>query len=84
MERKPTLSGLFTNAVVLWNTIYLQAALEYLRSEGMEINPEDSARLSPLQHKHINVLGRYSFALAEPIAKGALRPLQLEEQDEAA
>ncbi len=70
--------GLVTNAVVLWNTIYTQAALDHLRTEGMEVRPEDVARLSPLQHKHINVLGRYSFALAELIAKGELRPLHLE------
>jgi hypothetical protein len=43
----------------------------------MVIHPEDRARLSPLQHKHINVLGRYSFALADPIAQGELRPLNL-------
>ncbi len=74
--------GLVTNAVVLWNTIYLQAALEHLQSEGMEINPEDRARLSPLQHKYINVLGRYSFALADLIASGKLRPLNIEGWDE--
>ena len=33
------------------------------------------ARLSPLGHEHINLLGRYTFALAEPLARGALRPL---------
>ena len=33
------------------------------------------ARLSPLGHEQINVLGRYSFALAEDIAEGELRPL---------
>jgi hypothetical protein len=71
--------GLVTNAVVLWNTIYTQAALDHLRAEGLEVRPEDVARLSPLQHKHINVLARYSFALAEPIAKGELRPLNLKE-----
>ncbi len=76
--------GLVTNAVVLWNTIYLQAALEHLQSEGMEINPEDSARLSPLQHKHINVLGRYSFALADPVASGRLRPLNINGWDDIA
>ena len=34
------------------------------------------ARLSPLGHEHINVLGRYSFALADGIAQGELRPLR--------
>jgi TnpA family transposase len=71
--------GLVTNAVVLWNSIYMQEALDHLLIKGTEVRPEDVARLSPLQHKHINVLGRYSFALAEPIAKGELRSLHLEE-----
>lgn len=73
--------GLVTNAVILWNTLYLQAALEHLQAEGMTIRPEDQARLSPLQHKHLNVLGRFSFALADPIASGELRPLNFEAWD---
>jgi TnpA family transposase len=74
--------GLVTNTVVLWNTLYMQAALEHLRSEGVDISPEDQARLSPLQHRHLNVLGRYSFALADPVASGKLRPLNIEGWDE--
>jgi TnpA family transposase len=76
--------GLVTNAVVLWNTLYLQAALEHLQSEGLDTHPEDRARLSPLQHRHLNVLGRFSFALADPIASGKLRPLNIEGEDEEA
>jgi hypothetical protein len=41
----------------------------------MEIREEDEARLSPLVHGHINVLGHFSFTLAEQIMKGQLRPL---------
>ena len=62
----------------------MQEALDHLRVEGVEVKSEDVARLSPLQHKHINVLGRYSFALTEPIAKGELRPPHLEKPGEAA
>ena len=76
--------GLVTNAVVLWNTLYLQAALEHLQAAGMDIHPEDRARLSPLQHRHVNVLGRFSFALADPIARGKLRPLNIDGEDEEA
>ncbi len=76
--------GLVTNAVVLWNTLYMQAALEHLQSEGVASQPEDRARLSPLQHRHLNVLGRYSFALADPVTSGKLRPLNIEEWDEVA
>ncbi len=57
--------GLVTNAVVLWNTIYMQAALDHLRAQGETLNDEDIARLSPLCHGHINMLGHYSFTLAE-------------------
>jgi hypothetical protein len=64
------------NVLVLWNTMYMDAALTHLRRTGVEVKPEDVARLSPLGHEHINVLGRYSFALAEGIAQGELRPLR--------
>lgn len=29
--------GLVTNAVILWNSIYMQAALDYLRQQSLEI-----------------------------------------------
>lgn len=68
--------GLVTNAVVLWNTMYMQAALDHLRAQGETLNDEDIARLSPLCHGHINMLGHYSFTLAELVTKGHLRPLK--------
>ena len=74
--------GVVTNAVVLWNTIYMEAALDHLRAQGIKIRPADLARLSPLIHKHIHMLGRYAFTLPEPIANGALRPLNQEELDD--
>lgn len=68
--------GLVINAAVLWNTIYMGEALNHLRNSGsVEIREEDEARLSPLVHEHINVLGHYSFTLAESVLKGELRPL---------
>ena len=48
----------------------------HLRRTGAEVKPEDMARPSPLGHEHINVLGRYSFSLAEGIAQGELRSLR--------
>ncbi len=60
--------GLVVNVLVLWNTRYLGVALEHLRAAGVPVNPEDLARLSPLGYDHSNLLGRYTFALAEPLA----------------
>jgi TnpA family transposase len=68
--------GLVLNVIVLWNTIYMDAALEQLRNEGSSVNPEDVARLSPLIYDHINVLGRYAFALPDFVASGQLRQLR--------
>lgn len=67
--------GLVTNALVLWNTIYMQASLDHLRHQSVVINVEDEGRLSPLVYGHVNMLGHYSFTLAENVMKGELRPL---------
>lgn len=67
--------GLVTNALILWNTIYMQAALDHLQNQSVVINEDDEARLSPLLYGHVNMLGHYSFTLADTITKGNLRPL---------
>jgi TnpA family transposase len=68
--------GLVVNMIVLWNTIYMEAVLNQLRLEGHQVCEADVARLSPLIHDHINMLGRYSFAMPETVARGELRPLR--------
>jgi TnpA family transposase len=68
--------GLVLNAIALWNATYIGAAVEQVRAEGLNVDPHDIAKLSPLTHKHINFLGRYAFTLPEPIANGQLRPLR--------
>lgn len=68
--------GLVVNIIVLWNTIYMDAALAQLRREGFPVMDEDVARLSPFVHSHINLLGRYSFAVPEAVIRGELRPLR--------
>ncbi len=68
--------GLVVNALVLWNTRYMDAALNYLRSKGKEVKVEDVARLSPLGDSHFNVLGRYHFTLSDSILRGEMQPLR--------
>ncbi len=76
MEDQLGALGLVVNALVLWNTRYLQHALErWQQTEGV-LNPDDVARLSPLLHEHVNMLGRYDFSLPEDIAAGEMRPLR--------
>jgi hypothetical protein len=68
--------GLVVNAVALWTSFYLHRAVEYLREQGEELREEDLARISPLVHEHVHVLGRYQFTLEESVAKGGVRPLR--------
>jgi TnpA family transposase len=75
MEDQLGALGLVLNAVVLWTTRYIDAAIAQLHHEGHEIRDEDIARLSPLKHRNLNVLGRYSFTAGVP-ADGFLRPLR--------
>ncbi|MGW1641561.1 Tn3 family transposase [Streptomyces lavendulae] len=72
--------GLVLNAAVLWTTRYLDAAVEQLRAlpadqREHDVLDKDVARLSPLKHANLNVLGRYSFRHSGP-AGGGLRPLR--------
>jgi TnpA family transposase len=67
--------GFVVNAIVLWNTRYMSAALQNLRVQGQISDLTDIKRLSPVGHDHINMVGRYSFTLPEEIAHGDLRPL---------
>ncbi len=64
------------NAIVLWNTRYLDAALAQLRRDGYPVEDADVERLSPLIHDHINLLGRYHFTNPDNLGGGRLRPLR--------
>ena len=75
-ENQLSALGLVVNMIVLWNTLYTDAILTQLRSEGYPVLPEDEARLSPFGHEHINMLGRYSFAVPDAVTRGELRPLR--------
>lgn len=67
--------GLVLNCVVLWTTIYLDAAVRQLKASGYPVREQDMARLSPFVSKHLGVHGTYSFALPD-LAPGAIRELR--------
>jgi len=67
--------GLVLNCVVLWTTVYLDAAVRQLRAQGYPVREEDLARLSPFVSTHLGVHGTYSFVLPD-LAPGAIRDLR--------
>lgn len=66
--------GLVLNAVVLWNSRYIDLAVNVLPGQGYPVRDEDAARLSPLGYAHINMLGRYTLPAASPEQR--IRPLR--------
>jgi TnpA family transposase len=68
--------GLVVNIIVLWNTLYMQAAIEQLRADGYPVLDEDIASLNPHVYDHINMLGRYSFSIPASVSHGELLPLR--------
>ncbi|WTX00847.1 Tn3 family transposase (plasmid) [Streptomycetaceae bacterium NBC_01309] len=74
MEDQLGALGLVLNALVLFNTRYMDAAVTKLRADGFDVRDEDVARLSPFVRHHVNMLGRYSFKLPE--LPGGIRPLR--------
>ena len=75
LENQLGVLGLVLNCVVLWTTVYLNAAITHLRAQGYPVREEDAARLSPFVRKHLGVHGTYSFALPD-LEPGAIRELR--------
>ncbi|WP_447942176.1 Tn3 family transposase, partial [Shigella sonnei] len=73
LSRKTGAVHLALNIIVLWNTIYMDAAIQHLRREEYPVLDSDVEKLSPLQCGHINMQGRYSFIVPESVSKGELR-----------
>jgi hypothetical protein len=68
--------GIMVNVIVLWQTVYTQAALDHLAASRYPLDPADVARLTPLGHPTINLDGRYRTT-SRPPATG-LRPLRID------
>lgn len=65
-----------TNAVVLFDTAYLQDALGALRAEGTPVNDEHGAHLSPARSDHINTYASLTFDVERELARAGHRPLR--------
>ena len=68
--------NLVTNAVIVWNTVYMAAAVEQLKHEGVPMHDGDLAHVWPTRYAHINMYGKYRFNVEEAHARKGLRPLQ--------
>jgi|SRR6516162_5500287 hypothetical protein len=68
--------NLLTNAVIVWNTVYMQAALDAIQHEGYPVQGEDFVHLWPMRFAHIHRYGKYEFKVKAARARVGLRPLK--------
>ncbi|AIE61779.1 transposase (plasmid) [Bacillus methanolicus MGA3] len=68
--------NIILNAITVWNTAYLTEAAKYLEQQG-HLDEELLNHISPLNWKHINFLGEYSFSKSKPASLDSLRPLNI-------
>jgi len=67
---------LVTNAIIVWNTRYMQAVIDQLKEEGYPVNEEDLAHISPCRFDHINKHGRLTFNVEKELKRQTLRSLR--------
>lgn len=62
-------------AIALWNTLYMQRALDHLRANGQDAPDRLIAHLSPMSWQHIGLTGDYLWRDAAPATAAGERPL---------
>ncbi len=66
--------SLITAAIVHWNTVYLDRAIQHLRAQDISVLDELLAHVAPLGWEHIALTGDYIWANLPPAA--GFRPLR--------
>lgn len=67
---------LLTAAIILWNTVYLERAVQALRNHGYPVDDPLLQHLSPLGWEHINLTGDYVWQRSRQSKMRKFRPLR--------
>jgi hypothetical protein len=57
-------------------TVYMQAVLDRLSTEGLPVEEDDLAHLSPARFEHVNPYGKYLLPMEQAAQRHGLRPLR--------
>ncbi len=68
--------NLVVAAIVLWNTVYLERAVQALTGHGHSVDEDLLQHLSPLGWDHINLTGEYTWKQNRSVERGQFRPLR--------
>ena len=63
-------------AIIIWNTVYLERALDELRGRGRNVSPDLIGHVAPLGWEHIGLTGDYVWTRDGQPGDGAFRPLR--------
>ncbi|RAP73094.1 Tn3 family transposase [Candidatus Erwinia dacicola] len=67
---------LLTAAISLWNTVYIERAIDSLKRKGIPLNEQLISHLSPLGWEHINLSGDYVWRTNLKLGQGKYRALR--------
>ncbi len=67
---------LLTAAISLWNTVYIERAIDSLKRKGIPFNDQLISHLSPLGWEHINLSGDYVWRTNLKLGQGKYRSLR--------
>jgi hypothetical protein len=68
--------NLVMNAVIVWNTVYMAAAVEQLKQEGYPVYETHLVHIWPTRYAHLSVYGKYHFSVEEARGQKGSRPLR--------
>ena len=68
--------NIIINAISVWNTVYLQSAIDYLKSKN-DLDENLIKHIAPLGWAHINFLGEYHFDLKNIPKNNQMKPLNI-------
>ena len=71
--------NLVVAVIVLWNTVYIERAVQALRDLGKKVDDGLLQYLSPLGWEHINLTGDYNWQQSDQIKQGQFRPLRIKD-----
>ena len=71
--------NILINAICVWNTVYLQKAIDYLKETEKDFDENLLKHISPLGWEHINFLGEYSFDIKNIPKHNEFRPLNVKQ-----
>ena len=71
--------NLVVAAILPWNTVYLERAVQALRDTGKDVDDTLLPHLSPLGWEHINLTGNYIWQQSGQVQQGNFRSLRMPE-----